>query len=84
MKDIKDRLVSLAKEYQEIEKDAGLCGIGEDYVHLLKESFEKLFPKEDVKYYINEETNFFAKYAKYDGMNFVCVLTTEEYENEKV
>lgn len=84
MTDIKDRLVSLAKEYQEIHKKTSLCGVDQDRVHLLKRSFDELFPEEDVKYYVDDKDDYFVKYTEYDGVKFICVLTQEEYENEKV
>lgn len=84
MTDIKDRLARLAKEYQEIHKEVGLCGVDQERVHLLKESFEELFPEEDVEYYVDDKDDYFVKYTKYNGINFICLLTREEYENEKV
>lgn len=84
MKDIKDRLARLAKDYQEIYKEISLCGVDKERVHLLKESFEELFPEEHVKYYVDDKKDYFVKYTKYDGVNFICLLTREEYENEKV
>ena len=82
MKDIKDRFISLAKDYQALNKEALICGIGENYVHLLKKSWEQLFSNETPQYYVDDD--FYVKYVKYDGMNFICLLTREEYENEKV
>ena len=84
MTDIKDRLVKLAKDYQALNKEVLICGIGENYVHLLGKSWEQLFSDETPQYYVEAESGFFVKYVKYDGMSFICLLTREEYENEKV
>lgn len=83
MTDIKDRLVRLAKDYQEIREKTSLCGVDKERVHLLKKSFEELFPEEDVQYYVDDKDDYFVKYTKYDGVKFICLLTREEYENEK-
>lgn len=84
MTDIKDRLVSLAKEYQELDKEAFICRLGENQVQLLKGSWEQLFSDETPQYYAIAESNYFIKYVKYDGIKFICLLKQEEYENEKV
>lgn len=84
MKDMKDRLVSLAKDYKELHNEIRLCGVSEGRVHLLKKSFDELFPEEDFEYYVDDKDDYFLKYTKYDEVTFICLLTREEYENEKV
>ncbi len=46
---MKDKLVALAKEYEKLYKNIGLCGIATNSVHLLRKDFEEMFPEYETR-----------------------------------
>ena len=76
---MKEKLAALAKEYAKLYKDTGLCGIGINGVHLLREDFEKMFPKYETRYE-NDDTYQPEEFVVYDGVEFFCLVERKKHE----
>ena len=77
---MKDKLAAYAKEYAKLYDECnGLCGINEDYVHLSRKYFEKMFPEYETidrndREYPTEE------FTVYNGVKFFCLVKGQEHE----
>lgn len=77
---MKDKLAAYAKDYAKLYDECnGLCVINEDYVHLSRKYFEKMFPeyetidRDDSEYPIEE-------FTVYNGVKFFCLVKGQEHE----
>lgn len=76
---MKDKLAALAKEYEKLYKNTGLCGIGTNGVHLLRKDFEEMFPEYETRDW--EDSEYGAEeFAVYDGVEFFCLVNRQEHE----
>lgn len=77
---MKEKLASYAKEYAKLYKECdGLCGIRSNEVHILREGFEKMFPKYEIRD-LNDDEYPTEEFAFYDGVKFFCLVEREKHE----
>lgn len=78
-KRMKDKLVALAKEYEKLYENTGLCGIGTNSVHLLRKDFEEMFPEYETR---DRDDSEYAteEFTVYNGVKFFCLIDGQEHE----
>lgn len=78
-KRMKDKLAALAKEYEKLYENTGLCGIGTNSVHLLRKDFEEMFPEYETR---DRDDSEYAteEFTVYNGVKFFCLIKGQEHE----
>lgn len=80
-KRMKDKLAALAKEYEKLYENTGLCGIDTNSVHLLRKDFEEMFPEYETR---DRDDSEYAteEFTVYNGVKFFCLVNKRQEHEE--